>query len=270
MLFSSTTIPGQTSAMSSSLVTSSPRRLTMSSRISKARCPSATGTPWANSSRRAANKRNGPNTRASVIGVTRRLRLGFDEPQREPVAAVPALVAHVVREAAHQMDAELGLLERRRLRRRRRSGGIELPAVILDAGDQRPGVALELDGDLQPIALGGAVHDDVGHGLFEAKRNRERNVGGHVLPGQAFDPAGEPLELGEIVAQNQPTCFQARHRGHDPSAALAALSVWWIGISASIFAVLRTLATLLSGHRMTKRPPLPPTILAPTSSTRMA
>ena len=40
---------------------------------------------------------------------------------------------------------------------RRRPGGIELPAVILDAGDQRPGVALELDGNLQAVALGGAA-----------------------------------------------------------------------------------------------------------------
>src|SRR5215472_6421669 len=189
MLFSSTTIPGHTSAMSSSLVTSSPRRLTISSRISRARCPSATGTPWANSSRRAASKRNGPNTKASVIGVTGRLRARFDEPQRQPVAAVPALIAHVVREAAHQMDAEIAdlrLLERRRRLRRRRAGGVELAAVVLDARNQRPGFTLELDGDLQGVTLGGAVHDDVGHGLLEAKLDRERNFGGHLLPGQAF------------------------------------------------------------------------------------
>src|SRR5437016_2672069 len=165
MLFSSTTTPGQTSAMSSSLVTSCPWRLTSASRISKARWPIVTGTPWARSSRRATSKRNGPNAKTSLIGVAPAVR----EPKGQPIAAVATLVIHAARKAAHQVDAEvadLRLLERGRRRWRWRAGGVELPAVILDAGDERCAVPLELDCDFERTVLRAAVHDDVRDGLL--------------------------------------------------------------------------------------------------------
>src|SRR5215471_4741744 len=272
MLFSSTTTPGQTSAMSSSLVTNWPWRFTSISRTSNARWPSVTGTPWASSSRRATSNRNGPNAKASVIASLRRRWPRFNESQREPIAAVAAFVIHAACETAHQMDAEIThfrLLERSRHRRRRSPRGIELPAVVLDPGDQSSSIALELDRDLEPIAPCGAVHDDIGDGLFETKLHGERNIRRHALLREAFKPPCQPLQFGNVVAQHQSSCFEARHRFHDANAAVAAASVWWIGMSASIPAVLRTLATLLSGHRMTRLPPLLLTILAPTKRTRM-
>src|SRR5262249_21773408 len=141
---------------------------------------------------------------------------------------------------------------------------------VLDPGHERPVFPFEFDRDLQAIVLRSAVHDDVGDCLLEAELDRERNVGRHLLVRPALDPSGQPIELGEVVAQHQTSWLHAWHRDHDVSAAAAALALSWIGINASIFAVFKTLATLLSGHRMTSRPPLPLTILAPTSSTRIA
>ena len=78
------------------------------------------------------------------------------------------------------MDAEVpdfGLFERSRRGRCRNLGRIELAAVVLDANNQVSAIALDLDRDFQTLRLGGAVHDDIGDGFFEAKRNGERHVG---------------------------------------------------------------------------------------------
>src|SRR5262249_36438457 len=225
MLFSSTTTPGHTSAISSSLVTSWPWRLTRSSRISNARCPIITGTLWANSSRRATSNRNGPKANASLIGSLRYGYRWFDEPQGEPIAAITAFVIHVGREAAHQMNAnvpDLRLLERARRNRRRRPGGIELAAVILNSGDQISAVALELDGNFERIVPCGPIHDDVGDRLFKAELHGEGHVRRRALFGEPIDPAGQALQFGNVVAQHQTTCFAVRHRNHDANAAVAA------------------------------------------------
>src|SRR5262249_54878708 len=224
MLFSSTTTPGQTSAMSSSLVTNWPSRLTSISRISNARWPSVTGTSWASSSRRATSNRNGPNAKASVIGVTPAAMASI----QRIAASVAAFVIHAACKTAHQMDAEIThfrLLERGRHRRRRSPRGIELPAVILDPGDQSSPIALELDRDLEPIVPCGAVHDDIGDCLFEAKLHGERNIRRHALPRDALTPPCQPLQFGNVVAQHQPSCLVTRHWIHDASAAVAAVSV---------------------------------------------
>src|SRR5262245_12514400 len=105
-----------------------------------------------------------------------RARLRLDEPQGETIAAVSSLIVHVGGEAAHQMDADLadlGVLERRCPYRRRRLGWIELPAVVLDQGHQGAVIALDLDRDLQWIAFGAAVHDDVGNRLLQAQLHRK-------------------------------------------------------------------------------------------------
>src|SRR5262249_57356521 len=108
---------------------------------------------------------------------------------------------------------------------------IDLPAVLLDPGDQSSPMALELARDLEPIVPCGAVHDDIGDRLFEAKLHGERNIRRHPLLREAFDPPCQPLQFGNVVAQYQPSCFVARHRIHDASAAVAAVSVWWVVIS---------------------------------------
>src|SRR5262245_4788463 len=190
MLFSSTTIPGHTSDISSSLVTNWPWRLTSSSRISKARWPIVTGTPCASSSRRATCKRNGPNTKASFIASPRTVYANFGfralgrrprllEPQRQPVAAVAALIVHAAGEAAHEMNpevADLRLHEGRRHGWWRRLGRIELPAVVHDPSNQRRAVALDFDHDLEPRVAHAAVHDDVGDRFFEAELDCERHI----------------------------------------------------------------------------------------------
>src|SRR5438876_5158384 len=107
--------------------------------------------------------------RRSLGSLCRRYRR-FDEPQREPIAAIAAFVIHAGREAAHEMNAKLSHL--RLLERTRRDGGwrlgrIELPAVIVDSGDQIFTVAPELAGDFEPIVPSGSIHDAVGDRLFE-------------------------------------------------------------------------------------------------------
>src|SRR5215467_12832303 len=228
MLVSSTTTPGHTCAISSSLVTSWPWRLTSISRTSNARCPSVTGTPWANSSRRATSNRNGPKAKASLIGSLRRSYRRFDEPQGEPIAAITAFVIHAGREAAYQMNAnvpDLRLLERARRNRRRRPGGIELPAVILNPGDQICAVALELNRNFERIVPRGPIHDDIGDRLFEAELQGEGDIRRRALFGEPFDPARQALQFGNIVTQHQTTCLAICHRNHDANAALAAASV---------------------------------------------
>src|SRR5262245_27791049 len=218
MLFSSTTRPGHTSDISSSLVTNWPWRLTSNSRMSKARWPIVTGTPCASSSRRATCKRNGPNTKASFIAITPRAlgrRLRLHEPQRQPVAAVAAFVVHAAGEAAHEMNpevADLRLLEGRRHGWRRHLGRIELPAVVHDPGDQRRAVVLDFDHDLEPCVAGPAVHDDVGHGFFQAELDGERHVARNAFARPALDPRRQPFQFGEIVVQYQAAGFRARHR----------------------------------------------------------
>src|SRR6266568_5477533 len=103
-----------------------------------------------------------------------------------------AFVIHAGREAAHEMNAKLPhlrLLERTRRDRGRRPGRIELPAVVLDSGDQVFTVALELDGDFERIVPCGPIHDDVGDRLFEAELDGEGYVRRRALLGEPFDPA---------------------------------------------------------------------------------
>src|SRR5258708_11127325 len=112
----------------------------------------------------------------------------FDEPHRQLLAARGALVIHAACKTAHEMDAEIThfrLLERTRHHRRRSPRGIELPAVILDAGDQGGAIALELYRDLQPLVPFATVHDDIGDGLFEAKMDGESNNGRDAVPSEA-------------------------------------------------------------------------------------
>src|SRR5262245_3837489 len=104
----------------------------------------------------------------------------LDEPQRQPIAAGAAFVVHVAGKTAHQMDAhiaDLCLLEGSCRCWRRCAGGIELAAVVLDAGDQDSVIALKLDGNLERIVLERAIHDDIGDGLFEAKLHGENYIG---------------------------------------------------------------------------------------------
>src|SRR5262245_66335471 len=96
----------------------------------------------------------------------------IDEPQRQPIAVVSALVVHPARKVTYQMNADIAdfrLRERRRLAGWWNLGRVEVTATILDACDQRSAIALQLDHDLQPFILGGAVHDDICDGLFEAQ-----------------------------------------------------------------------------------------------------
>src|SRR5262245_13566325 len=152
----------------------------------------------------------------------------LDEPQCQPIAAVAALVVHPARETAHEVDADitdLGLLERPCRCRQRRSGGIELAAVVLDAGDQGCAITLELDRNLERIGLRGNVHYDVGDGLLKAKLHSKRDIRRGVRLNESFDPASQPLQFGNVVAQYQTTRLDGRHRDHDARAAVAAASV---------------------------------------------
>jgi hypothetical protein len=71
-LMSSTEVFGQTRAMSSSLLTSSPVRSTKATRMSKARLPSRTGFSPSSRSRRVGSRRKGPNAIACSTGVADR------------------------------------------------------------------------------------------------------------------------------------------------------------------------------------------------------
>src|SRR5262245_6273761 len=212
-------MPGQTSAMISSLVTSSPGQFTSASRTSKARWPIVSGTPCTVSSRRAGARRKGPNKSASATASLRRSRgLRLAKAQRQPVVAAGALVVHLARKAGDQMDAEiadLGLLQRGCRRERRHLRGIELPAVVIHACRHGSVFACELDRDLDLAAPATAVHDDVDDRLLETEGDREGEVGGHALTGERLDPAREQRQVGKLVAQDQAYRLVVERRGHD-------------------------------------------------------
>jgi hypothetical protein len=75
MLFSSTTRPGQTRAMSSSLVTISPFAEARTIRISSARLPRGTGFPSRNRPPCAKSRQNRPKWISSVIVGSQGLRI---------------------------------------------------------------------------------------------------------------------------------------------------------------------------------------------------
>src|SRR4029077_4748801 len=85
-----------------------------------------------------------------------RCSMQFHKPQRQPIAAVSPFVTHVTRKAMHQVDSEIAdfrLLERLCHRWGRELGRIEFPAAILNAGDQRSCIALQLDRNPQAVVL---------------------------------------------------------------------------------------------------------------------
>src|SRR5262249_45124972 len=105
-------------------------------------------------------------------------------------------VSQAGREAAHQMNAnvpDLRLLERACRNRRRRAGRVELPAVILDPGDQISAVALELNRNFEQIVPCGPIHDDIGDRLFKAGLYSEgdvrRSVNPSIQPARRFNSA---------------------------------------------------------------------------------
>ena len=116
----------------------------------------------------------------------------FHKPQRQPIAAVSPFVMHVTRKAMHQVDSEIAdfrLLERLCHRWGRELGRIEFPAAILNAGDQRSCIALQLDRNPQAVVLcAAAVHNDVGDSFLKTKLNCERGVDRQHLLALALEP----------------------------------------------------------------------------------
>src|SRR5262245_2740962 len=100
--------------------------------------------------------------------------LHLDEPHRQAIAAVAALVMHVAGKAAHQMDTEIADIcfrERSWNGRLWKLGRIECASIILDPSNQSLVSALNLDDNFQTIVCSGAIHNDVGDRLFETNLN---------------------------------------------------------------------------------------------------
>src|SRR4029077_8386333 len=101
------------------------------------------------------------------------------------ISGLLPLVMHAHRKAAYQVDAiisDFRLLERLCHRWGRELCRIEFPAAILNAGDQRSCIALQLDRNPQAVVLcAAAVHNDVGDSFLKAKLNCERGVGRQLL-----------------------------------------------------------------------------------------
>src|SRR5258708_40161536 len=146
---------------------------------------------------------------------------------REWGGVVSAFVRQVTRKAWDQVDAELAdfrRLERLCDRWGRELGRIEFPAAILNAGDQRSCIALQLDRNPQAVVLcAAAVHNDVGDSFLKAKLNCKRGVGRQLLLGLGLDPSRQPFQFGKVTAQLQTVCLQIRHRSPDSSASRARL-----------------------------------------------
>ena len=76
----------------------------------------------------------------------------LNEPHRQAIAAVAALVMHAGGKAAHQMDTEIAdvcFRERSRNGRPQNLGRIECAPIILDPRDQKFAPALNLDNNFQ-------------------------------------------------------------------------------------------------------------------------
>src|SRR6478672_6955657 len=122
-----------------------------------------------------------------------RCSMQFHKPQRQPIAVVSPFVMHVTGKAMHQVDSEIAdfrLLERLCHRWGRELGRIKFPAAILNAGDQRSCIALQLDRNPQAVVLcAAAVTNDVGDSFLKAKLNCERGVGRQLLMGLVLEPS---------------------------------------------------------------------------------